>query len=241
MNGDTVVHGSTYVLVPGAWQAGWSWRPVARRLRAAGHRAIAVTLPGMCDGDDPTGYRLRDAVDYVAGEVRRLNFDDVFLVAHSWGGYPSTGAAHLLKDRVRKVVYFNAHVPVRGKSLTDENPTDRQELMQRLIDESPTGSIAPALEYIEQELMQGVDRQLQRLVAELQTPQPGRYFLDALDVDAADLGVPTAYIASDSDRALPVPAGEFAGRLGVRPIGVPGTHNSILTHPDEAAAAILAA
>ena len=26
----------TFVLVPGAWQGGWAWQPVARRLREAG-------------------------------------------------------------------------------------------------------------------------------------------------------------------------------------------------------------
>lgn len=234
-----MVQPPTYVLVPGAWQAAWSWRPVAKRLRAVGHRTIGMTLPGLRDGDDPAGYRLRDAVDYIVEKVRDL--DNVVLVAHSWGGYPATGAAHLLKDTVHKVVYFNAHVPDRGRSLVDENPTEKQELVLRLIDESPGGAIAPALAYVERELMQGVAPQLQQLVAELQTAQPGRYFIDALDIEAGGLDVPTAYIASDSDRALPRPAAEFAGRLGVRPTVVPGTHNCILTHPDEAAAAILSA
>ncbi|WP_245604806.1 alpha/beta fold hydrolase [Mycobacterium genavense] len=229
----------TYVLIPGAWQGAWSWRPVAKRLRAEGHRAIGITLPGLGDGDDPAGHRLRDAVGYIAEKVREL--DEVVLVAHSWGGYPAAGAAHLLQDTVHKLVYLNAHVPDRGRSLVDENPTEKKELILRLIDESPVGAIAPTLAYVERELMQGVAAQLQRLVAELQTAQPGRYFLDALDVEAGDLDVPTAYIASDSDRALPRPVAEFAGRLGVWPTVVPGTHNCILTHPDEAAAAILSA
>ena len=36
---------------------------------------------------------------------------DVVLVSHSWGGYPATGAAHRLADRVAKVIYFSAVVP----------------------------------------------------------------------------------------------------------------------------------
>ena len=35
-----------YVLVHGAYQGGWIWKPVAERLRAAGHRVIAPTLDG---------------------------------------------------------------------------------------------------------------------------------------------------------------------------------------------------
>ena len=47
----------TYVLILGAWHPGWVCRPVAERLRAAGHHAIALTLPGPADGDDRRGLR----------------------------------------------------------------------------------------------------------------------------------------------------------------------------------------
>lgn len=231
----------TYVLIPGGWHGAWSWRPVANRLRVASHRAITLTLPGLGDGDDPSSYKLRDAVDYIVNEVCRLELERVILVAHSWGGYPATGAAHLLGDRVAKIVYYNAFVPVRGRSLIDETPPETRELMLALIDGSPVGAIAQSLDYVEQLLMQGVVPELQRLVADLMTPQPGGYFLGALDIDAANLGIPAVYITGDSDHAMPQPGPEFAARLGVKPIVVPGTHDGMLTHPDEVANAILAA
>ncbi|WP_239656349.1 alpha/beta fold hydrolase [Mycobacterium riyadhense] len=236
---DTVVETSTYVLVPGAWLGAWSWRPVAERLRAAGYRAITVTLPGLADAADPSGYQLQDAIDYIVDAAHRLELDNVVLVAHSWGGFPATGAAQLLAGRVGKIVYYNAHVPVRGRSLVDENPPNKRELMLRLIVESPAGAIAPRLEYVEQELMQGVAPELQRLVADLMTPQPGGYFLGALDFEPVDLGIPVVYIAADDDCAMPRPAAESAARLRVEPIAVPGTHNGMLTHPDDVARAIL--
>lgn len=231
----------TYVLIPGGWHGAWSWRPVAERLRAAGHRAITLTLPGLNDGDDPSGYRLTDAVDYVVNEVRRLELPDVILVAHSWGGYPAAGAAHLLVGRVSKIVYFNAVVPMRGKSVVDDSTPDDRELTLRLIAESPVDAIAPTLEFVEQRFMQGVAPELQRFVADLLTPQPGGYFLDALGIDAASLDIPAAYIASDNDHSLPCSGAEFAARVGVQPILVPGTHNAMLTHPDEIATAIVTA
>ncbi len=113
--------------------------------------------------------------------------------------------------------------------------------MLRLIADSPVGAIAPRLEYVEQELMQGVAPELQRLVADLSAPQPGGYFLGALDIDAARIGIPAAYIAGDDDQAMPRPAAEFAARLDVEPRVVPGTHLGMLTHPDDVAKAILSA
>jgi pimeloyl-ACP methyl ester carboxylesterase len=232
---------STYVLIPGAWHGAWSWRPVAERLRGAGHRAITLTLPGMNDGDDPSGYHLRSAIDYIANEVRRLESGKVVLVAHSWGGFPATGAAQSLAGRVEKLVYYNGHVPLPGRSLIDENPRDKRVSALWRIKESPFGAIPATPEYLKRELMQGVSPDLQRLVADLLTLQPGGYFLGALDFHPLDLGIPMVYITGDDDLAMPRPAAESAARIGVQPIVVPGTHNGMLTHPDEVAKAILAA
>ncbi|MCT9931865.1 alpha/beta hydrolase [Planotetraspora sp. A-T 1434] len=230
----------TYVMIPGAWHGGWSWRPVAERLRAAGHRAVTLTLPGLGDGDDPTGLRLRDAVDHIVNEVERLGLTDVVLVGHSWGGYPMTGAAHRLAGRVTGLVYYNAFVPRPGVSLLGENPPENVQLLQSVIDSSPTRSIPAGLEFVQQLFMPGADEDAQRLLAELLTPQPGAYFADALDIpEVTTLGIPARYVLSEDDRAMPRSGHEFAARLGLEPLMVPGTHESMLTHPDEVAKAIL--
>jgi pimeloyl-ACP methyl ester carboxylesterase len=235
---------STFVLIPGAWHGAWAWRPVARRLRVAGHQAVTLTMPGLADGDDPTGLRLQDAVDRVVTEVERRDLADVTLVAHSWGGYPMTGAAHRLVSRLSKVIYYNAYVPARGKSTFDEFPPEQAELMRKLVESSPTGVLDPSLEFVQLLLMPGESEQAQRLLLDLLVPQPGKYGEDALDVpEVGTLGVPVAYVLSEDDRALgPPDAGaKFAARLGVEPIMVPGSHESLLTHPDEVAQALLKA
>ncbi|MFC4533608.1 alpha/beta fold hydrolase [Sphaerisporangium dianthi] len=230
----------TYVLIPGAWHGGWAWRPVAERLRAAGHRAITLTLPGLGDGDDPTGLRLQDAVDHVVNEVERLDLTGVTLVAHSWGGYPMTGAAHRLAGRVAGLVYYSAFVPRPGVSLLGENPPENVALLRSLAEASPTRSIPMNLEFVRQLLMQGAAEDVQRLVTELLTPQPSGYWEDALDIpEVTALGIPARYVLSEEDHALPRPGTEFAARLGVEPVMVPGTHESLLTHPDEVAKALL--
>ena len=83
----TLTMSPTFVLVPGAWQGGWAWQPVARRLREIGYAAVTVTLPGLADGDDRAGLRLSDAIDHVVAEVERRDLAEVVLVGQSWGGY----------------------------------------------------------------------------------------------------------------------------------------------------------
>jgi pimeloyl-ACP methyl ester carboxylesterase len=233
---------STFVLIPGAWQGAWAWRPVAQRLRAAGHEAVALTMPGLADGDDPAGLRLQHAVDRVVTEVERRDLVDVTLVGHSWGGYPMTGAAHRLVGRLSKITYFSAFVPARGKSTFDELPPELAQLWRELVESSPAHTLAPSLEVVQLALMQGAPEQAQRLLLELLVPQPGNYGEDALDVpEVTTLGVPVAYVLSEDDRGLgrPDAGAEFAARLGVEPVMVPGTHQSLLTHPDELTQALL--
>jgi pimeloyl-ACP methyl ester carboxylesterase len=179
-------------------------------------------------------------VDHVVNEVERLDLTDVTLTGHSWAGYPLGGAAHRLSGKVSKVVYYAAQVPVRGRSLVDDNPPEAAAMLRGLIDAAPTRAIPPTLQFVQDIFMQDVDEGTQRLVADLLTPQPGNYFLDALDVpNVAELGIPALYVLGADDRALPRPGAEFAARLGLEPAMVPGTHEGLLTHPDEVANAIL--
>ncbi|MFI6166494.1 alpha/beta fold hydrolase [Nocardia sp. NPDC051052] len=231
---------STFVLVPGAWQGGWSWQPVARRLRAAGQQALTLTLPGLADGDSPTGLHLSDAVAHVVSEIEKRGLEQVTLVAHSRGGYVVTGAAHELAGRVTKVIYYNALVPERGVPLVDENE-DYSVMIKTAIAASPDGSMSVVPEQVPL-LLPDQTADAQRLFFELLVAQPGAYFLEALDVPAVTtLGIPAAYILSEDDRALARPGAEFAARVGLTPVIIPGGHESMLTHPDDVTRALLAA
>ncbi len=89
-------------------------------------------------------------------------------------------------------------------------------------------------------LMPEADEQARDLFFELLVPQPGGYFLDPLDADdVTTLGVPAGYVLNEDDRALARPGAEFASRIGLTPVPVPGGHESMLTRPDEVANALL--
>jgi pimeloyl-ACP methyl ester carboxylesterase len=233
---------TTFVLTPGAWHGGWVWHPVARRLRAAGNAVVTLTMPGLTDGDDRRGLRLQDAVDYIIGEVNLCDLEDVTLVAHSWGGFPMTGAAPELAGRVSKVIYYNAMVPLPGRSALDDLPPGFASAVRAAIASSSDGSAAVPLEVVQQLLMQDQPERLQRLVWELLVPQPGNYGEDVLEArPVSSLGIPIVYILSENDLGFGYPEAGlmFADRLGVEPISVPGSHESLLTHPDDVAQALI--
>lgn len=235
-----VTSSSTYVLVPGAWHGGWAWHPVAQRLREAGHRALALTPPGLGDGDERAGVTLEDAVEAVVEAVETATTGDVVLVGHSWGGVPVTGAAHRLTDRVSRVVYVSAYVPTRGVALNDDSAPENAAFVRAAVAASPDQAIPIPFEAFAAAMMPDEPEALQRFVHRLLVPTPGRYLLDALDVPPViETGIAVTCVLSRDDVAFALPGQEFADRAGVEPVLVPGGHEALLTHPDEVAAAIL--
>lgn len=237
----------TFVLIHGAWHGGWTWRLVAEELRAAGHRVITPTLPGIADGADPTSYSLADVVDFVVDLVEGQDLHDVTMVGHSWGGYPLTGAATRLAPRLRKLVYWSAFVPHDGVPLIDEVPPEYRQVFGDLAKASGNNSVVLPFEIFSSAFMQDADENLQRLVHGLLAPHPMQYLTEPVEVVAPEaLGVSTSYVFCTEDISLPV--GEygfmprFPQRLGNVPvIETPGSHEANFTRPVELAQALLKA
>ena len=230
-----------FVLQHGAWHGGWSWQPVAARLRAARHRVSTVTSPGLGIDDDPRGVTLADCVDALVASVESTDRTDVTLVGHSWGGYVIAGAAPRLAPRLKQLVFWSAFVPEAGQSLYDEVPADYQGLFDSLAGSSPDGTVTLPLEVFQQGFMADADPATSALVHSLLRPQPYATFTDVpvSGNDYRDLDVPLRYVLSSEDVALPPGehawAPRFPDRLGVPASTVPGSHESVFTRPAELA------
>lgn len=233
-----------FVLVHGAWHGGWSWQPVASRLRAAGHRVSAPTCPGLGVNDDPRDVTLADCVDSVVSHVDQAGISDVTLVGHSWGGYVIAGAAPRLAARLKRLVFWSAFVPQAGRSLYDEVPPDYQGLFAQLAGASADNTVALPLEVFQGGFMGDADTAASATVHSVLRPQPYRTFTDQPAGGEAyrDLGVPLSYVLSSEDVSLP--PGEygwdrFAERIKATPVTVPGSHESMFTRPAELAAGLI--
>ncbi|QES49883.1 alpha/beta hydrolase [Streptomyces venezuelae] len=109
---------ATYILVPGAWHGAWTFEPLARELRRAGHEAYPVTLTGV----GARRHLLSPAVNLdthiadVANLLEDERITDAVLVGHSYAGMVITAVADRLPDRVKGLVYVDAMVPEDGDS-----------------------------------------------------------------------------------------------------------------------------
>jgi pimeloyl-ACP methyl ester carboxylesterase len=101
---------ANFVLVHGAWIGGWYWRPIAQKLRAAGHEAYAPTLTGLGERIhlmNPSINLVTHVTD-VVNVIKEGGLSDVVLVGHSYGGMVVTGVADALPDKIASLVYLDA-------------------------------------------------------------------------------------------------------------------------------------
>jgi len=93
---------ATFVLIHGSYQGGWIWKPVATRLRAAGHQVYTPTLDGC--GERKSQVRPGITTETQAEEVAQLLFyqdlHDVVLAGTSSGGMVVCRVAELMRDRI---------------------------------------------------------------------------------------------------------------------------------------------
>ena len=112
---------AAYVLVHGAYQGGWIWKPVAERLRAAGHAAFSPTLDGCAERRHALRPGITNATH--ADEVARLLFyedlRDVVLVGTSAGGMVVSRAAEQAADRIGRLVFVDALALLPGERIAD--------------------------------------------------------------------------------------------------------------------------
>jgi pimeloyl-ACP methyl ester carboxylesterase len=112
---------ATYVLIHGAYQGGWIWKPVADRLRAAGHVVYAPTLDGCAE----RAHQLRPGItvsthaEEVAQGMFYEDLRDVVLVGTSSGGMVTSRAAEQAADRIARLVFVDALVLLHGERIAD--------------------------------------------------------------------------------------------------------------------------
>lgn len=238
---------TTFVLVHGACHGGWTWRPVAEILREQGHAVYTPTMPGLGAEDDRADVRLEHSVAALVDYIAQRDLHDVVLLGHSWGGFVVSGAAQRIPDRIERLVYWSAFVPLTGESLIDLCPPAYGDMFRGSAQASRDNSVMFPFEVFAAAFMQDASEDVMQVVHPLLERQPFHTMDDSLDLDDwARLELPSVYLKSDDDMALP--PGEFGWdrfveRLpeGTPMLHTPGSHEAQLTTPETLAASFVEA
>ncbi|MEU6913251.1 alpha/beta fold hydrolase [Streptomyces olindensis] len=188
-----------FVLVAGAWLGAWAWDEVAAELRGAGHDVHPLTLSGLAEKRGAAAgleTHVRDVVD----EVERLGPRDVVLVGHSYAGLPVGLAAERIGDRLRRLVFVDANVPVAGESFLSGRPSEgvRRSLAEHDGFWPPLGPDECAGQGL-------TDEQIARFV-DGATPHPGATLTEPATPKRPLTGLPVTYVKCLLDGDEPMPA-----------------------------------
>ena len=158
----------TFVLVHGAWHGGWCWRRVADLLRAQGHTVFTPTLTGLGERSHLTSgaINLDTHIADIVNVVQYEDLRDICLVGHSYGGWPVSGAAEQIFDRISSLVFLDAFLPDNGERPIDRTTEQIRAGMLAAIERGEVGRAAPtaAMFHVNEKDRAWVDAKL--------TPQP---------------------------------------------------------------------
>jgi pimeloyl-ACP methyl ester carboxylesterase len=217
---------STFVLIHGGGDVGWSWHLVEAELRAQGHDVLAPDLPGDDESKTLTDYA--DAVVDAVGQRQNL-----VVVGQSFGAF----TAPLVADRLRAdvLVLLAGMIPAPGES-PDEwwANTGYQSAVEEQAerDGGLTGNADPYVTFYHD-----VPRKLAAEAMAKERAHPsGAATAAAWPLDAWPQ-VPTRFVLCSEDRFFPpdffrrlVPE-----RLGIVPDEIAGSHCVALSRPKELA------
>lgn len=112
---------ATYILVHGGGMGGWVWKYIADPLRSAGHIVHTPTLTGFGDRHHLISCDIDTAVH--ATDIARMmeceEVRDAVLVVHSYAGAVAPLLLTMAGDRIRRVIYLDAIVPMAGESVAE--------------------------------------------------------------------------------------------------------------------------
>jgi pimeloyl-ACP methyl ester carboxylesterase len=217
------------VLVHGAWHGPWCWSKVVGPMRDRGLNVHTIKLPSS--GPEPS--KLADLYGdaaFVRAKLDEID-DDVVVVAHSYGGIPTTeGAAGAAN--VARIVYLTAFMLDEGESLfaavgavePDWWIKDEQELSlvpgrpeELFYNDCSPEDTADAVRRLEPQSLPAMRQPLRSV---------------------AWRDVPSTYVICDQDNAIPVVAQEYMAKRAGDVRRMDASHSPFLSRPDEVVALI---
>jgi pimeloyl-ACP methyl ester carboxylesterase len=158
----------TFVLIHGAWMGGWYWRRVSDLLEKKGHKVFSPTLTGLGERSHllSKDINLDTHVTDIVNVIKWESLNDICFVAHSYAGFPASGALDQIGDRVSSIVWLDALKPENGDSVANMQPEARRAPLLAAVEKGEAGLKPPKAEFL---LVNEKDR---ALVDEKATPHP---------------------------------------------------------------------
>ena len=242
-----------FLLIHGGFKGAWCWSRLIPELEKLGHEAVAIDLPGHGERRDERSL-LSDRRDAI---VEALKPGDI-LLGHSGGGFDISLAADAAPELVGHLIYLSAGLPLEGRPLVDATggSTSKQDNSDGEVTQL-NRSVEPSyvrvnemgrMEFIDIDAAREIwyhdcDEETIRWAFSQFSAAPPEILVEPVSIPRfwkADL--PRSYILCIHDRSLLYAEQmAFAGRLGVVPLMIEGSHSPFFSRPAELAALMVQA
>jgi|TARA_B100000902_G_scaffold126242_1_gene125796 pimeloyl-ACP methyl ester carboxylesterase len=223
-----------FLLIHGAWHGGWVWNEISEILRYQRYSVSTPTLTGLGEKKHLLSSKItietfiEDIVNHIVFE----NLNNIILVGHSFAGSVISGVADRLKDRIQKLIYFDAMILIDGQKPFDISPKETVEQRIELAKKFGNNISIPAPSA---DAFGVFDIKKSLLLEEKLTPHPLSAFQSKLILkNEVGNGIPLSYIFCTK----PVYKSLESSREVVRKMKWPifelnAGHDAMLTHPKE--------
>lgn len=231
---------ATFLLIHGAWHGAWCWHKVLPELRARGHRALAIDLPGHGVDKTPVAEVTLDGYARRVGEALDALGEPAVLVGHSMGGIVITEAAERFPERIAGLVYLTAIVLKNGESMLD-NPVKASppEFMAGFQPRDDGAGIDFARTALKEAFYADCSDADVALADACLVTQASAVMREPITCTAQRWGrLPRAYITCADDRALTLEGQQgMLERAGFETVvAMSGSHSPFLAQPEQLAA-----
>lgn len=223
-----------FLLIHGAWHGGWVWNEISEILRYHRYSVSTPTLTGLGEKKHLLSSKItiETFIEDVVNHIIFENLNNIILVGHSFAGSVISGVADRLKDRIQKLIYFDAMILIDGQKPFDITPKETVEQRIELAKKFGNNISIPAPSA---DAFGVFDIKKSLLLEEKLTPHPLSAFQSKLILkNEVGNGIPLSYIFCTK----PVYKSLESSREVVRKMKWPifelnAGHDAMLTHPKE--------
>lgn len=111
---------TNFVLVHGGMTGGTSWKKVRKLLERKNH-VLTPTLTGLAERRHLShpNIDLETHIQDILNTIYYEELEDIVLVGHSYGGMVITAVADRIPEKIKRLVYVAAILPMSGESMFD--------------------------------------------------------------------------------------------------------------------------
>jgi pimeloyl-ACP methyl ester carboxylesterase len=223
-----------FLLIHGAWHGGWVWNEISEILRYQRYSVSTPTLTGLGEKKHLLSSKItiETFIEDVVNHIIFENLNNIILVGHSFAGSVISGVADRLKDRIQKLIYFDAMILIDGQKPFDITPKETVEQRIELAKKFGNNISIPAPSA---DAFGVFDIKKSLLLEEKLTPHPLSAFQSKLILkNEVGNGIPLSYIICKK----PIYKSLESSREVVRKMKWPifelnAGHDAMLTHPKE--------